>query len=560
MSLKSKKKVVYDDSDRCGKCDIFVRNEQNGVCCDYCHEWYHLKCSSLTKSEFSVIKSALWMCKKCYSNTFPFTNMIETAFYNQIPLINPKIKGIKFHKFDSCCSVCTKKVHNHQSSYPCNMCKSLIHKKCTSHNNSDWMCANCATNLPFNDTDAFDLLPYITFNSNYDCACKHKNQVSSQDNLVQEYTDILKSVPNFFSENGDLDEDTTTQPIDFKFYDIHDFHKRKANLTLNENNNLSILHTNIQSLNCNFDKLEILINSLDYHFDILALTETWNGLNRKNFSPGVLNDYQNYYGTNGTTLKSGCGFYISEKLNYIPRKDLQIQFHSEEEEFQTSWIEIIIPNKSNIIVGTSYRHPTSKNAKFLEYLEQTMLKIKKSSAKVVLCGDFNINLLNFQKNEATRKFLSVLHENLFLPHIVQPTRFVNKQKPSLIDNIFTNFIIDTPISGNLISKISDHLPNFLIIRNISNKTPPNQNEVYRDFSRFNLDNFKEDLSHRLLTKFPEISNDTNMLYNAFHNAFLSVIDIHAPFKSKNRKQRKKANKPWITSGILKSTIKSTKLT
>ena len=75
-----------------------------------------------------------------------------------------------------------------------------------------------------------------------------------------------------------------------------------------------------------------------------------------------------------------------------------------------------------------------------------------------------------------------MYENLCQPCIIQPTRIVDKQKPSLIDNIFINSI-ESPVSGNL-DKISDHFPNFIIINKYSDykvqgfKRPETTNAVY----------------------------------------------------------------------------------
>ena len=54
--------------------------------------------------------------------------------------------------------------------------------------------------------------------------------------------------------------------------------------------------------------------------------------------------------------------------------------------------------------------------------------------------------------------------NVFQPHILQPTRIIESNKPSLIDNIFLNSIEHSTLSGNLITKISDHLPNFYFLK------------------------------------------------------------------------------------------------
>lgn len=53
-------------------------------------------------------------------------------------------------------------------------------------------------------------------------------------------------------------------------------------------------------------------------------------------------------------------------------------------------------------------------------------------------------------------------ENNFNPTILEPTRIVDTNKPSLLDNIFINKM-NKLTSGNVLEKISyDHLPDFII--------------------------------------------------------------------------------------------------
>ena len=61
------------------------------------------------------------------------------------------------------------------------------------------------------------------------------------------------------------------------------------------------------------------------------------------FIPKVLPGYEPYIGLTGTTLKSGCGLYIRSGLAYIQRKDLDMQFYDDLNEFQMKFIEIVMP-------------------------------------------------------------------------------------------------------------------------------------------------------------------------------------------------------------------------
>ena len=50
----------------------------------------------------------------------------------------------------------------------------------------------------------------------------------------------------------------------------------------------------------------------------------------------------------------------------------------------------------------------------------------------------------------------------FLPKIIQPTR-VTEHNSSLIDNIFSNNIIDDTKSGNILLTLSEHFSQFVFV-------------------------------------------------------------------------------------------------
>ena len=84
--------------------------------------------------------------------------------------------------------------------------------------------------------------------------------------------------------------------------------------------------------------------------------------------------------------------YISKHLSYKSRNDLNIYKKNEPE---STFIEIVNPKKSNIIVGLIYRHSsmdlTDCNCNYFHKLLENNSKEEKS---IFRPGDFNINLLN----------------------------------------------------------------------------------------------------------------------------------------------------------------------
>ena len=119
------------------------------------------------------------------------------------------------------------------------------------------------------------------------------------------------------------------------------------------------------------------------------------------------------------------------------------------------------------IVGVVYRHPKQKDTVFLWYLKKTLKALSKENKEVILTWDLNINLMNFDKNKEVNEFLDVLTSNWFTRQILGPTRIVEHNKPSLVDNIFVNFSAMHCTSGNIIEKITDHLANFLLIEGLN---------------------------------------------------------------------------------------------
>ena len=146
--------------------------------------------------------------------------------------------------------------------------------------------------------------------------------------------------------------------------------------------------------------------------------------------------------------------------------------------------------KSNIIVGTIYKHPLMDLTDFnSNYLNNLLEKVSKEQKSVFLLCDFNINLLNYNLHSPTNKFLDSLASNSFLPYILQPSRTTTHSK-TLIDNIFMNAIFPDSISGNLTATICNHFPQFLIVPNIFSNPPSNKSNIYeRDWSNFDQENF-----------------------------------------------------------------------
>ena len=407
------------------------------------------------------------------------------------------------------------------------------------------MCTKCNKDtFPFNNIKDEELLETLHPPDKSGTASSSKIKKKKTFNPSQLNYDIHSNMKH------DLDEEIPNV-VDFKFYDTQEFKQLKSKTS--NNNIFSLLHTNISSLQANFEKIEELQTSLNFQFDIIALSETWNPENKQHlFSPGILTNYQNYEGITGNSLKGGCGFYVKKNICYIPRPDLDKKYKDNNSEFESKWIELIPKNKSNTLICVNYRHPRHKDTQFISYIKSIFKKINKEKKKVIFAGDFNYNLLKHDTNSKTSDFINLMTSLLLQPHILGPTRININNSFSLIDNIFLNIENKSCYSGNLCTSLSDHIPNFIFIDNMNTTAKEKKQITKRDFSKFEEQKFINDFNEHKIINSIQLEKTLNKKYSNFQNEIINVINIHAPIKTLSKRECKLEIKPWITKGIRKS--------
>ncbi len=463
------------------------------------------------------------------------------------------------------CSVCLKVLSKSNPGIPCFCCNSKIHVKCSKLNDpknsfhsfkGNWQCEICMKDkFPFSEIDDKTLRDLSC-----DFAAK-KGKFSPEFSI----DDKLKLLLSYSSKSNWYAHvcDNETDPLDnseskpnFHYYDVSEFLKTQQ--TWDRHKSLSIFHTNIGSLQANFDKMDDLLVDLAWEFDVIAVSETWNDeKNRTNFTPPLLDGYHPYTGTTGSSQNGGCGFYVKDSISSTPRTDLEFKIEDIDAQCECCWLELISDKGPNTIIGVIYRHPSNKSDKFLTHLEKSLKKLRREKKKTIICGDFNHNLLNFDTDKNVNSFLCTMLEHSFHPNIIEPTRITNTNKPSLVDNIFTN-TFDNPVSGNILEHISyDHLPNFVILDHALKKKL--ENSMKRDKKNFNVAKFNTELLGDDLLVSLLNARDTDHAFNTFHNRYCTLLDKHAPLRKLTKKEVKRKQNPWITQGLIKSISKKRSL-
>ena len=162
---------------------------------------------------------------------------------------------------------------------------------------------------------------------------------------------------------------------------------------------------------------------------------------------------------------------------------------------ESTFIELLIPNRQNHLIGLVYKHPSMKHKFNNDFMNTLPEKLTSENKLSIITGDFNLNLIKCMQNTGVNQLLENILSNNFIPQITLPTRITEKTA-TLIDNIFTNSYKHNSIylSGNITTYISDHLPQFLIIENLKQPSfKQNPPISFRDYKSFNEEAFKTEL-------------------------------------------------------------------
>ena len=552
----------------CVKCNLSTHNKPKTICC-LCKNIFHNVCVGLPKSK---IDHTGWFCDPCRKLVFPFHN-VSFKILNKLSTVCNKYDlqsmTVISNDMSRTCSVCIKKLSKSNPGIPCFCCNSKIHVKCSKivdPKNSfhlykgNWECENCMKDkFPFYEIDDHTLL------DEFDNQNSLKGRFSSEFSIDEKLKLLLSysSKSNWYAHIHESDSDPNdnfeykyeSKP-NFQYYDVPDF--RKTQPIWDRQKSFSLFHTNIASLQGNFDKMEDLLVDLAWNFDVIAVTEARNDeKNKLNFTAPLLDGYHDYSGITGSSQNGGCGFYIRDTHSPTDRKDLDFKIEDRDSQSEGYWTELISDSTPNIIIGVLYRHPSGKAEKFFLKLESILKKLKKEKKKTIICGDFNLDLLNFDRDKNINQFLCMMLEHGFHPCITEPTRITNANKPSLVDNIFIN-TFDNPASGNILEPISyDHLPNFAILDHV--KKNNRDNTFKRDKKNVNATNFQADLvDEELLLNLMNAEN-TDTACGIFFDKYCTVLEKHAPLRKLTKKELKRNQKPWITQGLIKSISKKRSL-
>jgi len=407
----------------------------------------------------------------------------------------------------------------------------------TDRNNNQWYCMSCMESaLPFNHYDD---------DNDFVKACSEtiENRLSLKELILNPF-DLNTENEDDPLQDIDPDlhyfHDSVNTSIRCNYYSEENFVKKCSDFKI-KNDNFSLFHINIRSVSKNFCELQHYLQSLNYSFDVIGLSETWLKDTTVNnfYHPGY--KAENSYRTN--KAGGGVSLLINESKEYVVRTDLCVYNECTESlfiEMQNS------KKKTNIIIGVVYRPPNTNVNDFIQAMTEILFVIKKENKQCYIMGDTNINLLNVDNHVPTSDFLEMWYTYSFFPLITKPTR-VTPNSATLIDNIFCNINPDRlSLSGIFCTDISDHFPVFHIDLSVTCNIVNSKIQAIRELSERNINKFTTRLDN---VDWSQIlgNNSAQQAYTYFHNVITEHYDECFPVKK--IKSVYKTRKPWLTAGL-----------
>ena len=433
------------------------------------------------------------------------------------------------------CVCCTKPVRTGHPFIVCQECNCIIHKKCKTADNilmfrGATYCKTCC--------DKNDIVRYNPF---YQPPCFNHN-----DQFDEEPIDYIQSVNTIHNILENCNTYTTSH-----------LNSHILPHSSGQKNHLSTFFLNIDGNATNFDSLAVQLSQFKHKFSIIGLAET--NTDAANNCLFQLRDYTScyqdrFFDCNGQNVKrkgSGVCLYLHNSMNFSKLNHLSLCKDSIESLFVT-----ITNLPEPIIAGVVYRPPNSPLSDFNKEYESILSQLNGKLAYIL--GDFNANL-NSMNLEVEQQFEEVIYTHGFTPVISIPTHQMPHCAKTCIDNIHTNDIDQTIVSGVISEKISHHNAIFMLKKltidiDTGGKIPPDKLTIHYNYSNANLEKLCDEIESDIDRFFHYCES-----FESFLTIFQEKIDKTCKLLTPKTSKRNFISNPWITEGLINSIEKKARL-
>ena len=305
------------------------------------------------------------------------------------------------------------------------------------------------------------------------------------------------------------------------------------NLKIKNINRLIIGHLNINSVRGKFESLKTIIQG---NIDVLIITESKLD---QSFSMNMfdIEGYRSPFRRDTSIYSGGVLIYVKEG---IPCRELKTKPGTEISD--SIFLEINLRSKKWLLFG-GYNNRKSNISTYLKNIGSTLDHYICKLDNFVLLGDYNSEV----RENAMKEFCDTYNlKNL----ITEATCFKNPCNPSSVDVILTNRGRSFTNSITVETGLSDHHKlTITVLKTYVSKQVPMVIK-YRDYRKFNSQNFKYDLQ----TSISKITDET--CYDDFESNFKELLNKHAPIKTKNVRAN---NAPFMNKTLSKAIMTRSRL-
>jgi len=279
----------------------------------------------------------------------------------------------------------------------------------------------------------------------------------------------------------------------------------------------------------------------DHNIDIIALQETWfkpdthPAINQDVAPPGfAVNHVYRQFAAGGPTRGGGLAVIYRDHVKVRP-----IDLHFQPATFELQSLLISSSTPPVLLVNIYQRH-SPPTAVFFDELETLLSCVTvESSARLVLCGDFNCPGNDGRIND---NLDDVLTSCGLQQHVLQPTRDHN-----LLDIVATSdpeVVQDVCVVSS--GDASDHC---LITAKLQSRQPPPPpvQSTYRALKRLNLGDFEASL--RCSALFTDPATTADLFAAQLQSVVTELLDKLAPLKTTRRRASKPTAK-WLSADAI----------
>ena len=215
--------------------------------------------------------------------------------------------------------------------------------------------------------------------------------------------------------------------------------------------------------------------------------------------------------------------------------------------------------KRKWLIYSFYRSETfTQLPKFLEELKKSVDVAINKYENIILMGDINVDMSSL--NELNVNFYDVNEfcDIFSLTNLIKQTTCLTPtaKHPSLIDIILTNRPRSFKNSVAIETGLSDHHKMVVTVLKCHFVRIQPKTIHYRDYHQFSPDAFIADLIQRNVNSLPVFTLNPNKAYAESCDTFKTILDKHAPLKSKVLRGN---HAPFITKELSKGIMTRSRL-